>query len=125
MKHTILNTLKHLLADRQMLLLSFGLLLGGVSYIIYVAFNLSPSDLQLAIRYTSYGETQFYREQWWYLFSFVGIGVLFTAAHIGLVAKLFAIGMRPLALAFGWLSFIVLMLLFVYTYSVFGIAYLN
>lgn len=108
-----------------MALLAFAILLGGIAYIVYVAFNLSPSDLQLAIRYTSFGETQFYREKWWYLLSFVGFGLLFIVAHIGMLAKLYVIGLRPLARAFAWLSLVVLVLMFVYTYSVLGIAYLN
>lgn len=108
-----------------MLLLMMGLLLGGLAFIMYVAFTLHASDLQLATRYTSYGETHFYREKWWYLLSFVGFGVLFLVAHIGMMAKLFVIGLRPLAYAFAWLSVVVLVLMFVYTYSVLSIAYLN
>ena len=108
-----------------MLLLCTGILLGGIAYIIYVAFNLSSSDLQLAIRYTSYGETHFYREKWWYLLSFIGFGLLFITAHIGIVAKLYVIGLRPLARGFAWLSLLILVLTFVYTYAVLGIAYLN
>lgn len=125
MRHIIQSTLKQVASDRVMLLLSVGLLFGGIAYIIYVAFNLSPSDLQLATRYTSFGETQFYREKWWYLLSFVGFGLLFIVAHIGMLAKLYVIGLRPLAYAFAWLSLLVLVLMFVYTYSVLGIAYLN
>lgn len=125
MKHIIQKTLTHILADRPVLLLSLGLLLGGVAYIIYVAFNLNPSDLQLATRYTSFGETHFYREKWWYLLSFIGFGVLFMLAHIAMLAKLHAIGLRQLAIAFAWLSVIVLVFMFVYTYAVLGIAYLN
>ncbi|MES2876703.1 MAG: hypothetical protein V4678_04520 [Patescibacteria group bacterium] len=125
MKHIIKSTLKQILVDRPMLLLCMGLLLGGLAYVIYVAFSLNASDLQLATRYTSYGETQFYREKWWYLLSFVGFGVLFIVAHIGMLAKLYVIGLRPLAYAFAWLSLIILVLMFVYTYAVLGIAYLN
>ena len=108
-----------------MLLLCFGILLGGVAYLIFLAFNLSPSDLQLATRYTSFGETHFYREKWWYLLSFVGFGLLFVVAHIGMIAKLYVIGLRQLAYAFAWLSLVILVLMFVYTYAVLGIAYLN
>ena len=125
MKHIFQNTLKQILADRPMMLLSLGLLIGGLAYIAYVAFNLNASDLQLATRYTSFGETHFYREKWWYLLSFIGFGVLFMTAHIGMLAKLHAIGLRQLALAFAWLSVIVLVLMFVYTYAVLSIAYLN
>lgn len=108
-----------------MLLLCTGLLFGGIAYIVYVAFNLTPSDLQLATRYTSFGETQFYREKWWYLLSFIGFGLLFIVAHIGMLAKLYVIGLRSLAYSFAWLSLLVLVLMFVYTYAVLGIAYLN
>ena len=125
MKHIIQSSIKQILADRLMLLLCFGLLSGGIVYLVFVAFNLSASDLQLAIRYTSFGETHFYREKWWYLLGFVGFGLLFIVAHIGMLAKLYVIGLRPLAYAFAWLSLIILALMFVYTYAVLGIAYLN
>lgn len=113
------------MTDRPLMLFVMALILGGVAYIIYVALNLSPSDLQLAVRYTSFGETHFYRDKWWYLFSFVGFGLLFIIAHVGFVTKLFAVGYKQLAYAFGWLSLIVLVLMFVYTHSVIGVAYLN
>lgn len=108
-----------------MTLLALGLILGGIGYIVYVAVNLSASDLQLAIRYTSYGETHFYRDKWWYLLSFVGFGVLFIVAHVGMLAKLYVIGLKQLAYSFAWLSVVVLILMFVYTHSVLNIAYLN
>ena len=113
------------MADRPLLLLLFGMILGGIGYIVYVGFSLQQSDLQLATRYTSYGETHFYREKWWYLLSFIGFGLLFIIAHAGMFVKLVAIGMRQLAISFAWLSLIVLVLMFVYTYAVLSIAYLN
>lgn len=125
MRHIITSTIKQILADRVMLMLCTALIVGGVIYIVFLAFNLSPSDLQLATRYTSFGETHFYREKWWYLLSFVGFGLLFIVAHIGMLAKLYVIGLKQLAYAFAWLSMIILVLTFVYTYAVLGIAYLN
>lgn len=113
------------MADRAMMLLCMGIILGGIGYIVYVAFSLSPSDLQLAIRYTSFGETHFYRDKWWYLLGFIGFGLLFILAHVGMIAKLFATGMKQLAYSFAWLSIVVLVLMFVYTYAVLSIAYLN
>lgn len=125
MKHIIRSSIKQVLADRVMTLLSLGLILGGIGYIVYVAVNLSASDLQLAIRYTSFGETHFYRDKWWYLLSFIGFGLLFIVAHIGMLAKLYVIGLKQLAYSFAWLSVVILVLMFVYTYSVLNIAYLN
>lgn len=108
-----------------MIFLMIAILIGTIAYIIYMAFNLSPSDLQLATRYTSFGETHFYREKWWYLLSFVGFALLFLVAHVGMMAKLLAIGMKQLAYAFAWFSILILVLMFTYTYSVLSIAYLN
>lgn len=125
MKHTIIHALKQVLADRKMLFFSIAIFLGGLVYIAYVALSLHSSDLQLATRYTSFGETHFYRNKWYYLLSFVLFGVLYIIMHIGIMVKLYVSEMKPLAAAFGWLSFIVLVLLFSYTYHVLSIAYLS
>lgn len=125
MKHLIKSTTQQITSDRPLSLIMFGVLLGAIAYIIYVAVSLSPSDLQLAVRYTVYGDTHFYRDQWWYLISFIVFGIIFLIAHIGMTAKLVATEQKQLAYAFAWLSVIILVLMFAYTYSVLGIAYLN
>lgn len=125
MKQALQATIRQILADRPLMLLAMAITLGGIAYIGYVGISLSPSDLQLAVRYTSFGETHFYRDKWWYLLSFIGFGILYIIAHVGITVKLFAVGYKQIAYAFGWLSLIVLVLMFVYTYSVLGIAYLN
>lgn len=125
MKDIIRATVKEVFADRKLLLFCIAILLGGLVYVAYVALSLSPSDLQLATRYTSFGETQFYRNKWYYLLSFVGFGLLYVVMHIGMMAKLYMTGMKDLAYALGWLSMVVLLLMFVYTSSVLGIAYLS
>ncbi|HRJ06857.1 MAG TPA: hypothetical protein PK096_04480 [Candidatus Saccharibacteria bacterium] len=125
MRHIIKSSLRQLVADRTAFLLCLAILLGGIIYIIYVAINLSPSDLQLATRYTSYGETHFYRNKWYYLLSFVGFGLIYITAHIGMVTKLVVANMKQLAHAMGWLSLVVLLMMYVYTYYVLGIAYLS
>jgi hypothetical protein len=125
MKQLISSTIQKITSDRPLSLLMIGVILGGLAYILYVALSLSSSDLQLAVRYTSFGETHFYRDQWWYLFSFIGFGILFLIAHIGMTAKLVAIDLKQLAYAFALLSVVILIIMFAYTYSVLGIAYLN
>ena len=125
MKHIITTSLKQILADRAMAFLCLGLVVAGIIYIAYVAFSLNPSDLQLATRYTAYGETHFYRNKWYYLVTFIAFGALFIVAHIGMIVKLYLNDLRQLAFAFAWLSAVMLVLAFVYTYSVLGIAYLS
>lgn len=125
MRELVYTTTKKIVADRPLFLLLIGVIIGSLLYIAYVGINIASSDLQLAIRYTSFGETHFYRDKWWYLLSFVGFGMLFLVAHVGLAAKLVAVDLKQLAYAFMWLSVVILVLMFAYTYSVLGIAYLN
>ena len=108
-----------------MLFFCIAILLAGFVYIGYVALSLHGSDLQLATRYTSFGETHFYRNKWYYLLSFIVFAVIFMVMHIGIITKLYVSGMKPLATAFGWLSMIIVVLMFSYTYHVLSIAYLS
>ena len=125
MKHIIITSLKQVLADRKMLFFCVAIFVASLVYIGYVALSLHASDLQLATRYTSFGETHFYRNKWYYLLSFIMFGIIFMVVHIGVITKLYVSGMKPLATAFGWLSMIMLVLLFSYTYHVLSIAYLS
>ena len=94
-------------------------------YLVYIGLSLAPADLQIATRYTSFGSTQYYRNKWYYLLTFVVFGLMIVISHMGLIVKLATREMRPLAVAFGWLSVIVLGLLFFFTFSVLGVAYLS
>ena len=125
MKHLIKITFVQILADRALLALIAGLTIGAIGYIAYVVLSIQPSDLQLAIRYTSFGETQYYRDRWFYLIGFAAFGLLFLISHTVIIAKLLISNMRHLAFAFGWLSIIVLATMYVYTYLVLQIAYLS
>jgi hypothetical protein len=125
MRHVIQSAFQKLVADRLALFLCAVILIGGIVYIVYVALNLSASDLQLAVRYTSYGDTHFYRNKWYYLLSFVLFGVLYMVLHIGMIMKLLVAEMKQLAYGLGWLSLLVLLMMFVYTFQVLQIAYLS
>ena len=125
MKHILLSSIKTILADRLIALICLGIILGGLIYIAYVAISLSPSDLQIATRYTSFGETQYYRSNWYYLLSFIGLGLIYIAAHLGIIVKLYMSELRQLSYAFAALSAVMLVLMFIYTHSVLSIAYLS
>lgn len=125
MKHIIHSALKQVIADRALMLFCIGIIVASAVYVLYVALSLHASDLQLAIRYTSYGETHIYRDKWYYLLSFIGLGLVFMAVHIGVMVKLHMNGLRQLGYAVGWLSVVMLALMFIYTHAVLGIAYLS
>lgn len=125
MKNTIQTASTQVFSDRKLLSLLAVLLIGSIGYIIYVGLSLSASDLQLATRYTAFGETHVYRSKWYYLLNFIAIGLVFLIVHIGMTVKLYTSEMKQMAYAFAWLSLLVLGLLVYYTYQVLGIAYLS
>lgn len=125
MKTRILAAFKQLLSDRPLLYMVIAIAVLAILYSLYVAFSLSPTELQIAVRYTAYGETHLYRNKWYYLVSFVIVAVLVSVAHSGLMVKLKARGVRPMALALGWLTIIIISVLFIVTQRVLSSAYLS
>ena len=124
MKTTFTNSLKTILNDRLLTVLLLVFLLGCIAYCIFVGTSLRPSDLQVAIHYTVYGETNFYREKWFYLLSFVVFGLLVGVMHSVLATKIYLQGHRPLAILFLGVSFLVLFVAWFITWSVLKIAFL-
>jgi xanthine/uracil permease len=112
-------------SDRTLLVQSVLIAVVGGVYLLYLGLSLAPTDLQIATRYTSFGGTQYYRNKWYYLLSFAVLGIVVVVSHLGLMVKLTARGMRPLGVAFGWLSIVLFGLLFFFTFSVLGVAYLS
>ncbi len=126
MKLDIKEFIKQLLNDRPVFFMMLAIVILAISYCLYTGLSISPTDSQIATRYTAFGITHFYREQWYYLFSFVGLGIIFGAAHAALVAKLCSLNMRSLAVAFGWFSIIVIVIIGIITHAILSdIAYLS
>src|SRR5690606_1525916 len=110
MKNSLIANLKNFFSDRTMTTLTVVLFLNGISYIVDVALALESSDLQVATRYTAFGETHFYRSKWYYLLSFVVFGVMLAAVHTALAVKLYNKELRQLAiflLVFTMLLFVI------------------
>lgn len=129
MKSIPLNVIKSYLRDRTMLGLTIALFVVGVSYIAYVAISLEPSDLQVATRYTAFGETnigthQGYGNKWHYLLSFVVFGVLLMGVHTALAVKLHDRGQPRLAAYFVGLTIVLFVIGWILTQSVLEIAFL-
>jgi hypothetical protein len=125
MKTRITKAIELLISDRPLLFLATGIGLLALSFVLYVAFSLSPTELQVATRFTSFGETQLYRNKWYYLISFIVVAIVIAVAHVGLMIKLKARNIRSMALAFGWLTVGLLVILFVVTQRVLSSAFLS
>lgn len=124
MKKTITATLKTILEDRYLTVMIIGLILVSLIFSIYVGASLRPSDLQVAVHYTAFGPTGFYRQQWYYLINFVVLGLIFAAAHSALVVKMHIQGRRQMALLFAWMSLLLTVIAFFMTHAVLKVAFL-
>jgi hypothetical protein len=120
-----LQPVKQLLKDQPLLIGVVVVFLMVLAYVIYVLFNLHPTDLQVAIRYTAFGGTQYYRGKWYYLLNFVAFGIFITVAHTLIVAKLQSRGLRSLAIGFIWLTILLLVVSFVVTRFILQVASLS
>jgi hypothetical protein len=123
MKTVVVNSIKQVFADRIVVALIFLFILMSLVYCVYVGVSLHPSDLQVAVHYTAYGETSFYREKWYYLVSFILFGLIVAATHTALIIKLFVQERRQIAILFAWLSIFLVVIMWFITRAVLGIAF--
>jgi len=124
MKKTITATLKTILEDRLLTAMIIVLVILSLSYCIYVGASLRPSDLQVAVHYTAFGPTGFYRQKWYYLINFVAFGALIAFVHAALIVKFHTQGRRQIALLFAGISFLLLIVAFFMTRAVLRVAFL-
>ncbi len=124
MKLDFITYAKQVLADRGLTVMVGSVILLSLAYCIYIGVSLHPSSLQVAVHYTAFGETFYYRDQWYYLLSFIAFGLLFAVIHSSLIVKLFLMEKRQLALIIGWFSLAILVIAVLITRAVLGIAFL-
>lgn len=124
MKSDFITYSKQVLADRAVTIMVAAVILCSLLYCMYVGVSLRPSQLQVAVHYTAFGETFYYRDQWYYLLSFIAFGVLFAVLHSSLIVKLLVMNKRQVALVFGWFSLALLLIAILITHAVLGIAFL-
>ena len=124
MKANLITSLKLILADRLVTVLLLVFILACLGYCVYVGVSLRPSDLQVAVHYTAFGATSFYREKWYYLISFIIFGLILATIHSILIVKLYVQERRQIALLFTWLSFLILLIAWIITHSVLKVAFL-
>lgn len=122
MKNIIITAFKLIAADRLVAVLLSVFLGGCAAYCLYVILALRPSDLQVAVHYSAFGNTHFYREKWYYLLSFLVFGIAMAVVHMALIAKLYGQQRRSIVLVFVGFSFLTLIIAWVLTWSVLRIA---
>ncbi len=121
LKNSIIQSFKELITNRYLTTLSIILVLLTVGFIIYLAIAVRPSELQLVTHYTAFGVTHLYRDQWFYLLSFIGFAVLTVFFHIAIAIKLYITKGHPLAISFMWIGIGVIVFAWVTAISIINV----
>lgn len=107
MKEQITLAVRIVLRDRYLTVLLASFLFLCLCLLLFVSISIHPSELQVVVHYTSFGTTNFYRDKWYYLLSFVGFVVVMATTHTVLTYKIHQLKGREFAIAFAWLGFII------------------
>lgn len=121
LKNNFVQSIKELSTNRYLTVLSIILVLLSVAFITYISFTVRPSDLQLVTHYTAFGVTHLYRDQWFYLFTFVGFAVLVAFLHVAIAIKVFITKGHPLAVMFLWLGIGVILFAWITAISIINV----
>lgn len=89
--------------DRLAILLLFLMLFSAVFVVVMTFLRIHSSDIQVPTRFTGFGQSNIYREQWYAQFSFAGFSLLVLAVNGYLSIKLHTID-RLLGIGFMALS---------------------
>ena len=100
---TITNLFKPIIKDRRMLLAMVSVFLAGIIFFIFMILNVKSYDYLLNVRYTVFGTSEFYKDSWVYRI-ILAIGLIVAFIHNILIAKVYNISGRRVAIAFAVLS---------------------
>jgi len=124
MKTITINYIKTIISDRVMAALIIIFMLACLAYCVFVGISLRPSDLQVAVHYTAFGEASFYREKWYYFLNFIVLGLLIMAMHTIITVKLYVQGRRQIAIFFICLSLLLVVVMWFLTRAILRVAFL-
>ncbi|MCA9334834.1 hypothetical protein KC953_01700 [Candidatus Saccharibacteria bacterium] len=124
-KQQFIDSVKAIVKDRYIVVLLTVFLLLCMLTIVLLLFQIHPSDLQVVVHYTGFGPTQFYRDQWYYLISFVAFVVVMAIVHSVTSYKLLQRKGRDFAAAFIWFSIILVFATVAIFYQILKIASLQ
>lgn len=110
MKNRIQESFNKVLSDKPLLALNIGLVVFAILACLAIGFSVGPSDLQLVTHYSAFGATHLYRDQWFYLLTFVLFPLIVCVLHTIIAAKLFILDKRSLSVIFLWAGIAVILL---------------
>jgi len=122
MKTLFIEPIKQLAKERRLIIALVVLFISALALMIYVSMNIHQNELKIVTHYTAFGSTNFYRDKWYYLISFVVFGLVVAVVHSMIALRLLAAKGTELALAFVWASVLMVFIAGAIMYQVLRIA---
>lgn len=117
--------IKQVLFDKVFLSSIVALIAVVVIFCVILSIGIKPSDLQVSIQYTAYGDAHFYRGSWLSLLTFVLFAIITAICNIAVAVKLFVEKGRNFAIVYVLTTIVILMLSGSLLYRVVSIAALS
>jgi len=90
--------------DRAFLAVALIMLVLTAILVISTALHIKPNELQVPVRFSSFSVTRYYTDKWYYLITFVVMGVAMMTLHFLIALKLYLQKGREISLLFMWLG---------------------
>lgn len=107
--------------DRAAIVLLILMILGAIVIIATTFLRIHPSDIQIPVRFTGYGQSNIERDQWYTQISYAVFGLLIVVINGYLSVKLYSVK-RMLGLGFMGASIFILVLTLIISNAVFNLA---
>lgn len=122
MKTLFIDPIKQLSKERRLIIALIVLFVSILGIIIYASVNIHQNELKIVTHYTAFGSTNFYRDKWYYLITFVVFGLVMAVIHTLVTLRLLAAKGVELALSFVWVSVVMVFIASSIMYQVLKIA---
>lgn len=96
--------IKSLAADKTLLIIYVVLFALAIFFATLLIVGIRSNELQLVSRYTAFGTTHLYRDQWFYQLLFPIFILTVAVIHIAMSKKSYETINRHMALLFAWLG---------------------
>ena len=106
--------------DRTAILLLISMVVLALVIIVTTALRIHVSDIQVPVRFTSYGQTNIYRDQWYNHLSYSAFAVLICGLNGFLAVKTYQIN-RMLSLGFLGLTVFLMVLAVIIMTAIFNL----
>lgn len=122
MKQRVLTHIQTIAEDKHLVIALSVFSLVCIGLIIFLALGIQPSERQVAVHYTSFGTTNFYRDKWYYLLGLIGFILIAAVSHGVITFRILKEKGRHLALAFAWFGVMIMFVFLTFFFQLLKIA---